>query len=70
MHNPESVQENEMQKVLWYFEMQPDHPIPEKYEKINKYMDLARDLKKKKLWNMKLTVIPIVSRALGTIPKG
>ena len=32
-------------------------------------MDLARELKKK-LWNMKVTAIPIVTSALGTVPKG
>ena len=33
-------------------------------------MDLARELKKKQqLWNMKVTVIPIVIGALGTVPK-
>ena len=34
---------------------------------IKKYLDLARELKK--LWNMKVTVIPIVVDALGTTPK-
>ena len=29
-------------------------------------MDLARELKK--LWNMKVTVMPIVTGALGTVP--
>ena len=34
-------------------------------------MDLSRQLKKKKKnWNIKVTVIPIVIGALGTIPKG
>ena len=33
-----------------------------------KYFDLARDLKK--LWNMKVTIVPIVISALGTITKG
>ena len=37
-------------------------------EKLNKYTDLARELKK--LWNMKVTVIPIVVGALETIAKG
>ena len=34
----------------------------------NKYLDLERELKK--LWNMKVTVVPIVIGALGTITKG
>ena len=32
------------------------------------YLDLARELKK--LWNMKVTTMPIVIVALGTITKG
>ena len=36
-------------------------------EKIQKYLDLARELKK--LWNMKVKVVPIVIGALETIPK-
>ena len=31
-------------------------------------MDLARELKK--LWNIKVTVIPIIFNVLGTVPKG
>ena len=37
-------------------------------EKKDKYLDLARELKK--LWNMKVTIIPIVIGAFGTIIKG
>ena len=37
-------------------------------EKKNKYLDLARGLKK--LWNMKVTIVSIVIGALGTITKG
>ena len=37
-------------------------------EKKNKYLDLARELKK--LWNMKGTIIPIVIGAFGTVTKG
>ena len=33
-----------------------------------KYLDFARELKK--LWNMKVTVIPIVTDALGTVTIG
>ena len=36
-------------------------------EKKDKYLDLARGLKN--LWNMKVMVIPIVIRALGTVIK-
>ena len=36
-------------------------------EKRDKYQDLARELKK--LWNIKVTVIPTVIGALGTVNK-
>ena len=37
-------------------------------EKKDKYLDLAREWRK--LWNMKVTIVPIVIGALGTITKG
>ena len=37
-------------------------------EKKDKYLDLARELKR--LWNMKVTIVPNVIGALGTITKG
>ena len=37
-------------------------------ERKDKYLDLSRELKN--LWNMKVTVIPIVIGALGTVIKG
>ena len=36
-------------------------------EKIDKYLDLARELKR--LWDMKMTVIPTIVGTLGTILK-
>ena len=39
-----------------------------KKEKKDKYLDLARELKK--LWNMQVTIIPIVIGAFGTVTKG
>ena len=52
------------------FAVSVDHIINLKEsEKKDKYLDLARELKKK-LWNMKITVVPIVIGALGTITKG
>ena len=36
-------------------------------QKKDKYHDLARELKK--LWNMQITIIPIVISALGTVTK-
>ena len=46
-----------------------DHGINRKESaKKDKYLDLARELKK--LWNMKVTIVPIVIGALGTVTKG
>ena len=46
-----------------------DHSVKFKEcEKRDKYLNLARELKK--LWNMKVTIIPIVIGALGTVTKG
>ena len=46
-----------------------DHRINLKEsEKKDKYLNLARELKK--LWNMRVTILPIVIGALGTITKG
>ena len=51
------------------FAVPADHRITLKEcEKKDKYLDLARELKK--LWNMKVTIIPIVIGAFGTITKG
>ena len=51
------------------FAVPADHRIKLKEcEKKDKYLDLARELKK--LWNMKVTIVPIVSGTLGTMTKG
>ena len=51
------------------FAIPADHKINLKEsEKKDKYLDLARVLKN--LWNMKVTIVPIVIGALGTITKG
>ena len=51
------------------FAVPADHRIKHKEcEKRDKYLDLARELKK--LWNMKVTIIPIVIGAFGTVNKG
>ena len=51
------------------FAVPADHRISLKEsEKKDKYLDLARELKK--LWNMKETIVPIVIGVLGTITKG
>ena len=47
-----------------------DHRVKlDESEKKDKYLDLARELKKK-MWNMKVTVIPIGIGALSTVTKG
>ena len=51
------------------FAVPVDHRINlRESEKKDKYINLARELKK--LWNMKVTIVPIVIGALGTITKG
>ena len=51
------------------FAVPVDHRINLKEcEKKDKYLHLGRELKK--LWNMKVTIVPIVVGAFGTIPKG
>ena len=51
------------------FAFPADHRIKLKEsEKRDKYLDFARELKK--LRNMKVTIIPIVIGALGTVTKG
>ena len=51
------------------FAVPADHRISLKEsEKKDKYLDLARELKKRR--NMKVTIVPIVIGALGTITKG
>ena len=39
-------------------------------EQKDRYFDLARELKKNKLWYIKVTIIPIVIGAVGTVTKG
>ena len=108
MHNSESVLVNEMQKLLWDFEIQTNHlnsarrpdfvivnkkkkkkkkkkekricrivdfTVPADHriklkerEKKDKYLNLANKLKN--LWNMEMTLIPIVIGALGIVTKG
>ena len=48
------------------FAISADHrPKLKESEKKDKYLDLARELKK--LWKMKVTFIPIVIGSLGTV---
>ena len=51
------------------FAISADHWIKLKEsEKKDKYLDLGRE--SKKLWNRKVTIIPIVIGAFGTVTKG
>ena len=51
------------------FAVPADHRIKLKEcEKKDKYLERARELKK--LWNMKVKIVPIVFGAFGTITKG
>ena len=54
---------------IFDFAIPADHRIKLKEcEKKDKYLDLDRELKK--LWNMKVTIIPIVIGDFGTVTKG
>ena len=84
MHNPAPVLENDSHKLLWDFDIHTDHLISARRpdliiitdhriklkgcEKKDRYLDLARELKK--LWSMKVTIVPIVIGAFGSITKG
>ena len=58
----------EFEKIV-DFAVLADHRIKLKEcETKNKYLDFHRELKK--LWDMKMTVIPIVIGAFGTVTKG
>ena len=63
---------NKKRKYIWKivdFAVPAIHRIKLKEcEKRDKYLDLARELKK--LWNMKMTIIPFVIGAFGTVSKG
>ena len=65
MHNPAHVLEKDTHKLLNIHNIPADHIINLK-ERAKK--DLATELKK--LWNMKVTIVPIVIGAFGTITKG
>ena len=63
----DSQQKREPDDFVVDFAVPADYRVKLKGEKRDKYLDLARELKK--LWNMKMTVIPTVVGALVTIPK-
>ena len=68
---PDFIIINEKKRIckIVNFTVLADHRIKLKEcEKKDKYLDLARELKKP--WNMKVTIVPIVIGAFGTITKG
>ena len=68
---PDLIIINNKKKKTWKivdFAVPADHRIKLKEcEKRDKYVDLARELKK--IWNMKVTIIPIVIGAFGRVTK-
>ena len=69
MTRPHNNQQKKRICQIVDFAFPTDHKINLKEsKKKDKYLDLARELKK--LWNMKVTIVPIVIGALGTITKG
>ena len=55
--------------IIMDFAIPADHRVKLKENlKKDRYQNLARELKK--VWNMNVTVIPIVIGALGTVTKG
>ena len=62
------IQKKRICKII-DFAVPADHRIKVKeYEKKDRYLNLARELKKQ--WNMKVTTVPIMIGAFGTITKG
>ena len=64
-------QDKQKKRTCWIveFTILVDHGVKiRKNKKRDKYLDLARE--QKKLWNMKVAVIPIVIHALGMVFKG
>ena len=54
--------------IIIEFAVPADHRINLKESDTkDKYLDLAREIKK--LWNTKVTIVPIVIGALGTVTK-
>ena len=51
------------------FAVQADHTVKNKdRQKVDKYLDLTEEVKT--LWNIRVTMIPIVVGVLGTITEG
>ena len=83
MHTSKSILANETHKILWDCYIQKTHLIParrpdlmivnKKKKRTCRIVDFAvpadHSVKPKKLWNMKVTAIPIVIGAHGTVIK-
>ena len=68
-YNNQQKKTKQKNRKIVDFAVPADHRIKLKEcEKRDKYLDLARELKK--LWNMKVTIILIVIGAFGTVTKG
>ena len=70
-NNQQQQQQQQKKRIckIVDFAVSADHRINLKEcEKKDNYLDLARELKN--LWNMKVTIVPIVIGAFGTITKG
>ena len=68
-NNNNNNQQKKRNRKLVGFAVPADHGIKLKEcEKKDKYLDFARELKK--LWNMQVTIMPIVIGAFGTVTKG
>ena len=69
MTRPSDSQQKKRTGRIVDFDVPADHRVKlKKNEKKDKFLDLARKLKK--LWNVKVTVIPIVFGALDIVIKG
>ena len=67
-HNQQQKKKKKICKIF-DFAVPADHRIKLKEcEKRDNYLALPRELKK--LWNMKVTIIPIMIGAFGTVTKG
>ena len=68
---PDLIIVNKKKRICWIvdFAVLADHVVKLKEsKKRDKYQDLARELKK--LWNMRVMLIPIIIGVLGTVTKG
>ena len=59
--------ENNVCKIIDFAVPYDNRVDAKEMEKIEKYQDLARELRK--IWNKRVKVIPIIIGALGTTPK-